>query len=62
MAALKRGIALVFVLGVPRGADSHGAVVYPPPRNAIDANDTLPWSGPVPRTPPGVESGTGARP
>ena len=41
-----------------RQATGHGAVVFPPPRNAVDS-DMLPWSGPVPADPPGVESATG---
>ena len=36
----------------------HGAVVNPPPRNAVD-KDLAPWNGPVPRHPPNVESKTG---
>ena len=58
-----RGLALALapLIATVPCAHSHGAVVYPPPRNAIDANDTLPWSGPVPVNPPGVESATGAR-
>lgn len=36
----------------------HGAVVFPPPRNAID-KDLAPWNGPVPAHPPAVESKTG---
>ena len=36
----------------------HGAVVIPPPRNAVD-KDLLPWSGVVPAVPPNVESRTG---
>eukprot|EP01043_Picozoa_sp_COSAG02_P006168 COSAG02_NODE_173_length_31245_cov_413.548096_23_plen_133_part_00 len=41
-----------------RQTTGHGAVVFPPPRNAVDS-DVLPWSGPVPSDPPGVESATG---
>ena len=33
---------------------AHGAVVDPPPRNAVD-RDVLPWSGPVPKHPPNVD-------
>jgi hypothetical protein len=37
----------MLVLGVAvHSAEGHGAVVYPPPRNAVD-HDALPWSGPV---------------
>ena len=36
----------------------HGAVVSPPPRNAVD-RDLAPWNGPVPEHPPSVESATG---
>jgi hypothetical protein len=43
-------------------ASGHGAVVNPPPRNAID-KDLAPWSGPVPchveGTCPSVETKTG---
>eukprot|EP00656_Telonema_subtile_P018076 TRINITY_DN19740_c0_g4_i1.p1 TRINITY_DN19740_c0_g4~~TRINITY_DN19740_c0_g4_i1.p1 ORF type:complete len:386 (+),score=67.28 TRINITY_DN19740_c0_g4_i1:61-1218(+) len=38
--------------------DAHGAVVDPPPRNAVD-KDLSPWDGPVPANPPSVESMTG---
>jgi hypothetical protein len=54
-------VTAVRVLGLASllpGAASHGAVVYPPPRNAID-HGQMPWGGPVPRKPPGVESATG---
>ena len=37
---------------------AHGAVVYPPPRNAVD-RDLHPWNGTVPANPPSVESKTG---
>jgi len=36
----------------------HGAVTFPPPRNAID-RDLAPWNGPVPVDPPSVETHTG---
>jgi len=38
--------------------DGHGAVVNPPPRNAVDRN-LKPWNGTVPVHPPSVESKTG---
>ena len=50
-----RALCLTLVV---RQTTGHGAVVYPPPRNAVDS-DVLPWSGPVPSDPPGVESATG---
>jgi len=39
-------------------ATGHGALVFPPPRNAVD-KDLHPWNGPVPGHPPSVESKTG---
>lgn len=38
-------------------AAGHGAVVHPPPRNAVD-KDLHPWNGPVPADPNGVGGGT----
>ena len=50
------GLALLApTLPLVRG---HGAVVNPPPRQAVD-KDLLPWSGKVPRSFPNVESRTG---
>lgn len=43
-------VALPIVVG-------HGAVVYPPPKDAVDHAEQ-PWGGPVPKAPPGVESAT----
>eukprot|EP01051_Picozoa_sp_SAG22_P017238 SAG22_NODE_2612_length_2381_cov_2.086766_2_plen_91_part_00 len=49
---------LLLVAGGPQPAEGHGAVVRPPPRQAVDK--TLPpWNGKVPAKPPNVESRTG---
>ena len=53
--ALRRAAALLTFVTT---ADAHGALVSPPPRNAID-KDLAPWSGGVPAHPPAVESKTG---
>lgn len=49
--------ALLFLL-LPPGCHGHGAVVFPPPRQAVDKN-LAPWNGTVPAHPPNVESKTG---
>ena len=41
-----RLLAVLAVLS-PRAANAHGAITWPPPRNAIDSNEA-PWSGGVP--------------
>ena len=56
VAVAARVLGLVALL--VRRVASHGAVVFPPPRNAVDS-DVMPWAGAVPRDPPGVESATG---
>ncbi len=43
-----RGAVLASVAGVAAG---HGAVTFPPPRNAIDSNEA-PWINPVPNPVP----------
>lgn len=40
-------VALTLLLACFEGARSHGAVTWPPPRNAIDSNEE-PWRSPVP--------------
>ena len=55
---IRVGIYVLWLARLLRQTSGHGAVVYPPPRNAVDS-DILPWSGPVPQHPPGVESATG---
>ena len=47
-------ISLQLLGGGPREAASHGAVTFPPPRNAIDG-DKPPWNGAVPKTKLGGE-------
>lgn len=49
---------LAVLLSLAASADAHGALVSPPPRNAVD-KDLAPWNGPVPSHPPSVESATG---
>ena len=49
---------LVGALAILSRVDGHGAVVNPPPRQAID-RDLSPWKGPVPDHQPNVESKTG---
>eukprot|EP00040_Diaphanoeca_grandis_P016385 m.84522 g.84522 ORF g.84522 m.84522 type:complete len:365 (-) comp25761_c0_seq1:150-1244(-) len=57
--AMKNGLVVVAgIASIIASIDAHGAVVNPPPRNAVDKN-LLPWSGPVPPHPPSVESKTG---
>ena len=50
------------VLLIVNSVDGHGAVVNPPPRNAVD-KDLAPWNGPVPchltGKCPSVETDTG---
>ena len=52
----------LLALALAASADAHGAVVNPPPRNAVD-KDLAPWSGPVPcsvdKSCPSVETKTG---
>ena len=45
-------------LSLPALALPHGAVVHPAPRQRVDSSE-MPWAGPVPANPPGVESATG---
>ena len=52
---LRAGAAL---LALATSVDAHGALVNPPPRNAVD-KDLSPWNGSVPAHPPAVESKTG---
>lgn len=47
-------ILVLFVLTITRVV-GHGAVVFPPPRNAVD-HDISPWNGPVPEPIPGVKA------
>ena len=47
--------SLLLLLTIISEVSSHGAVVDPPPRNAID-NDIPPWSGNVPNPIPGVDA------
>ena len=55
----RRGAAAAAgLLALAATADAHGALVSPPPRNAID-KDLHPWNGAVPTHPPTVESQTG---
>eukprot|EP01048_Picozoa_sp_COSAG05_P018782 COSAG05_NODE_2813_length_2611_cov_1.736863_2_plen_223_part_00 len=51
-------MVLPLLSALPALVLGHGAVVYPPPRQAVD-KDLLPWNGKVPRTFPDVESKTG---
>ena len=53
--ALRNAAALLTLAAT---ADAHGALVSPPPRNAID-RVLAPWNGPVPAKTPTVESKTG---
>ena len=51
------GTTLIAALAAIQGAQrvaSHGAVVDPPPRQAVD-RDLRPWSGPLPKELPGVD-------
>merc|ERR1712070_348076 len=48
----------ILLIAIPALVHGHGAVVNPPPRNAVD-KDLAPWNGPVPAHPPNVESQTG---
>ena len=43
-------LSLLLLLNLAAGVAMHGAVTFPPPRNAIDA-DTAPWNGSVPALP-----------
>eukprot|EP01065_Artemidia_motanka_P022808 TRINITY_DN269_c2_g1_i1.p1 TRINITY_DN269_c2_g1~~TRINITY_DN269_c2_g1_i1.p1 ORF type:complete len:539 (+),score=158.47 TRINITY_DN269_c2_g1_i1:54-1619(+) len=43
------------LLSAAVGAAGHGAVVIPPPRQAVD-RDLAPWNGPVPAVIPGVDA------
>ena len=47
-------VAHLLLGGGPREVTSHGAVTFPPPRNAIDG-DKPPWNGAVPKTKLGGE-------
>jgi hypothetical protein len=42
------------ILALVAAADAHGAVVHPPPRNAVD-RDLAPWNAPMPNHLPPVE-------
>jgi len=48
-------IVNLFLLCFVRKINGHGAVVFPPPRNAVD-NNIPPWSGEVPNPIPGVDA------
>lgn len=58
MAPTSATACLLALACLPGTASGHGAVSFPPPRNAVD-RDLLPWSGPVPNPPPSVETCTG---
>merc|ERR1711924_274159 len=49
---------IVFALALlslsSKHVDGHGAVVDPPPRNAVD-RDVAPWNGPLPKALPNVD-------
>lgn len=47
-------IFIIYLLSLFDNIYSHGAVVYPKPRNSIDSN-LSPWSGKVPSHIPGVD-------
>ena len=53
--------AAAAALSLALEVQGHGAVVRPPPRNAVD-KDLAPWSGPVVKGTPSVESKTGLCP
>lgn len=56
---MRQGLAVAAILtSLAPCANGHGAVTYPPPRNAVD-KDLAPWNGPVPAKDPSVESHTG---
>jgi len=59
--AMKNCFALGIVAVAVSTVNGHGAVTYPPPRNAVD-KDLAPWNQPVPIHPPSVESKTGLCP
>ena len=46
---------VIFLFLATSLVSGHGAVVYPPPRNAID-HELPPWSGQVPPSIPGVDA------
>jgi len=51
-------IISVLLSALATAVSAHGAVVSPPPRNAVDKS-LPPWNGLVPKYPPSVESMTG---
>jgi len=50
---------LAATLALPALVSSHGAIVNPPPRQAVD-KDLKPWAGTPPKVFPNVESKTGS--
>ena len=55
---MRTSYTTLIALATIHSVEGHGAVVFPPPRNAVD-KDLAPWSGKVPAHPPSVESKTG---
>jgi len=62
MAAVRSVLAALVALNLATTVSGHGAVVFPPPRNAVD-KDLAPWNGTVPcsvsKRCPSVETATG---
>ena len=59
--AMQAGLVAGLVVTWAGRAAGHGAVVFPPPRQAVDS-ELQPWSGPVPHPLPGVDAWCPVRP